>query len=169
MGKPNLEKLLIDYIWSSRDRFYLLAYSYVKNEQDALDIVQDSIQKALTNLHTLQDQAQIKSWFYTIVVRTSIDFLRRHKRITSIADEAVLSISEQVNDVYEDSDLHNALDQLPDIYREVIILRYFEDLKIGDVAKALDINTNTVKSRLYKALKILKIELQEHEGAAIYE
>src|SRR5690606_16587937 len=143
MGKPNLEKRLIDYIWSSRDRFYLLAYSYVKNEQDALDIVQDSIQKALTNLHTLQDQAQIKSWFYTIVVRTSIDFLRRHKRITTIADEAVLSLTEQVSDVYEDLDLHNALAQLPDIYREVIILRYFEDLKIGDVAKALDINTNT--------------------------
>jgi len=164
MGKPNLEQRLIDYIWTSRDRFYLLAYSYVRNEQDALDIVQDSIQKALINLETLQDKNQIKNWFYTIVRRTAIDFIRKHHRMTTIDDEALLSLSEQKHDVYRDPDLHNALAELSTIHREVIILRYFEDMKIEEVAKVLNINTNTVKSRLYKALKILKLELQDDEG-----
>ncbi|URN95683.1 MAG: RNA polymerase sigma factor [Candidatus Pristimantibacillus lignocellulolyticus] len=164
--KPNLERRLIDYIMNNKNRFYLLAYSYTHNEQDALDIVQDSIRKALEHLDSLHGEPQMKSWFYQIVVRTSIDFLRKHKRTSVVEDQVLETMMTAQMDTYTDLDLQVALHQLPTIYREVIILRFFEDMKIEDIAHVLNNNINTVKARLYKALKILKIEMQDEEGAS---
>lgn len=66
-------------------------------------------------------------------------------------------------DNYEDFDLQKALDNLPDKYRTVVVLRYFEDLKIEEIAQILNENTNTVKTRLYKSLEKLRIKLIEEE------
>ena len=163
MKHSHLESLFVSFIRANKERFYYLAYSYTKNEQDALDIVQDSIQKALLSLHTLKDAQQMKSWFYKIVVRTAIDFLRKHKREQVVDNEKLVVISPKQMDTYDNIDLTGALNSLSRTYREVIILRYFEDLKIEDVAHVLDININTAKSRLYKALKLLRIQLQDEE------
>lgn len=156
-----LEQLFIDFVRDNKQPLYLFAYSYVKNEQDALDIIQDSIQKAWLSLHKLEKQAQIKSWFYQIIVRTAIDFLRKMKRIQVMDEEEISYVSPQQQDTYEDVDLENAMDQLPYPLKEVIILRFFEDQKLEDVAIILNIPLSTAKSRLYKALKLLKIELSE--------
>ncbi|WP_042479253.1 RNA polymerase sigma factor [Bacillus ndiopicus] len=164
MSNSRAEQNLVTFIRSNKERFYYLAYSYTKNEQDALDVVQDSIQKALQSLHTLQNEDQMKSWFYKIVVRTAIDFLRKHKRQHLMEDDKLMLLTPQQFDSYENTDLEVALDSLPTVYREVVILRYFEDLKIEDVARVLDTNISTIKSRLYKALKLLKVQLQEEEG-----
>lgn len=163
MKHSHLESLFVSFIRANKERFYYLAYSYTKNEQDALDIVQDSIQKALLSLPTLKDEQRMKSWFYKIVVRTAIDFLRKHKREQVVDHEKLVILSPQQTDTYDNIDLTGALNRLSTTYREVIILRYFEDLKIEDVAHVLDINVNTAKSRLYKALKLLKIQLQDKE------
>ena len=163
MKRSQMELLFVPFIRANKERFYYLAYSYTKNEQDALDVVQDSIQKALLSLSTLRDEQQLKSWFYKIVVCTSIDFLRKHNREQVVDDEKLANITPQKLDTYNNVDLTNALNNLSRTYREVIILRYFEDLKIEDVAHILEININTAKSRLYKALKLLRIQLEDEE------
>ena len=100
--KPNLEGKLIDFIVMNKNRFYLLAYSYTHHEQNALDIVQDSIHKALIHVDSLQGEAQMKSWFYTILVRTAIDFLRKHNRVLLVGDEVLQQLPE--HDTYENLD-----------------------------------------------------------------
>lgn len=157
-----LEDAFITFIRTQQKSLYLLAYSYTKNEQDALDIVQDSIQKGWLALEKLTKHEQMKSWFYTILVRTAIDFLRKHKRIELIGDDALMQLSE--SDTYRNLDLQQALHHLPIQLREVVVLRYFEDLKIEDIAHILTIPLSTAKSRLYKALKLLKIELEMEES-----
>ena len=71
-------------------------------------------------------------------------------------------------DIYEDSynisDVNEMIEKLPREYTEVIILRYFEDMKIKDISEVLGINENTVKTRLYKALKLLKADMEESYG-----
>lgn len=158
-----MEEAFIAFIRANRQRFYFLAYSYTKNEQDALDIVQDSIQKAMQALHILEHFTYIKSWFYKIVVRTAIDFLRKNKRLQVTDDAQLEHFIPAYEDDYTDFDLTKALDALPLKYREVIILHYFEDLTLADVAIVLNVNINTIKSRLYRALQLLKIDLQEEE------
>lgn len=144
-----------------KDDFYRLAYSYVKNQQDALDIVQDAIQKGLQALERLEKMDSMKSWFYKIVVRTAIDFLRKHKRVTVTDDETLDYLQSGAEDHYEDIDLHEALERLPIEYRSIIVLRYFEDLKIDEIAEIMAENVNTVKTRLYRGLKLLRIEITE--------
>lgn len=60
-----------------------------------------------------------------------------------------------------DMDLQDAIDQLPPTYKTLIILRFFEDLKIDEIAEITGLNVNTTKTRLYRALKILRIEVGE--------
>lgn len=159
--KFNDDDVFTEFVRGNKENFYRLAYSYVKNSEDALDIVQDSIHKAIRSIHSLQDMSMLKSWFYRIVVNTSLDFLRKHKRVSIVDDETMEMLSHGKEDHYENIDLERALEQLPPEYKSIIILRYFEDLKIDEVADVLNENVNTIKTRLYKALKLLRIEMQD--------
>jgi len=153
------EKLLTHCITEHKENVYRLAYSYVKNKDDALDIVQDAIYKAMTNMDRLKDSEAVKSWFYRIVVNTALDFLRRKKIVHMVDHEIIESHAPGVEDVYSDLDLQRTLDELPVKYRSVIVLRYFEDMKIEEVADVLGENVNTIKTRLYQALQLLRIKM----------
>lgn len=152
-----MSSTLKKYILDNQEMFYRLAYSYVRNQQDALDIVQESICKAIRYEKDLKDQAAMKTWFCRIILNTAIDLYRKDKKVVYFNDQDIIdSASEQE---YQDFDLQNALDDLPEKYKTVIILRFFEDMKIEEVAKVLDENVNSVKTRLYTALKKLRITL----------
>ena len=62
-------------------------------------------------------------------------------------------------DSYNISNINELIEKLPKEYTEIIVLRYFEDMKIKDIAEILRINENTVKTRLYRALKLLKEDM----------
>jgi len=163
MEISSLEKQLEDYILQNKEKHYRLAYSYVKNIEDALDVVQESIYKAFSNINTLRTPDYIKTWFYKILVNTAIALLRKQKRLVIIEDEFLDGINQSAVDTYEDIDLKKALESLPVKYRSVVELRYFEDLKIEEIAAILEENVNTIKTRLYKALKVLRISMDEFE------
>lgn len=170
MIKKGLEKQFEDYVVEYREPIYRLAFSYVKNREDALDIVQDAIYKGFLSLSSLKDPNAIKTWFYRIVVNTALDFIKKRKREVTIGDEDILcSIESNYVDHYMDIDLDNALKALPDTYRTIIILRFFEDLKISEIAKILGINENTIKTRLYRGLDLLKIEMGDDERRYNFE
>lgn len=158
-GNSDSEKELVDFIIKNKDDFYRLAFSYVKNSNDAIDILQDSIQKAISSKHKLKKEQSLKSWFYRIVVNTSLDFLRKQKRVIVVDEEIIQSYSPGQEDHYTNIDLERSLESLPPKYRIVIILRYFEDLKIEEVADILQESPNTIKTRLYKALELLRIKM----------
>ncbi|WP_283609011.1 RNA polymerase sigma factor [Faecalispora anaeroviscerum] len=163
MGDSNTQEMIEKYIILNQNQIYTLAFSYVHNKDDALDIVQESIYKAMTGKQTLNKSESIRPWIYRIVVNTALDFLRR-KRREAEPDEDILSRGENASDDhYEDIDLKRALDSLPDMYRSIVVLRYFEDLTLDEIAGILNENLSTVKTRLYKSLKLLRVEMSEAE------
>jgi len=161
MANKNTEKILTRCITDNKENVYRLSYSYVKNKEDALDIVQDSIYKAISSIDLLKDHDAVKSWYFRIVVNTSLDFLRKQKKVQVVDEETIESNSPGTEDVYQDIDLERTLDDLPDKYRSVIVLRYFEDLKIEEVAEVLNENVNTIKTRLYQALQLLRVTMND--------
>lgn len=163
MHKETLKKQIADYIISNKEKYYRVAYSYVKNTDDALDIMQESIYKAVAHIDSLQDINYINTWFYRIMVNTSIDFLRKQKKVIPVDNEVLASFVSEINDEYENFDLQKAMDDLPEKYKSVVVLRYFEDLKIEEIAEILNENINTIKTRLYKALKLLRIKMNDYE------
>jgi RNA polymerase sigma-70 factor (ECF subfamily) len=142
------ERMLID----NYDKYYRLAYSYVKNEQDALDIVQESACRVIKDLDKLKERDYLSTWIYRIVINTAIDTLRKRKRET-VSFEDIEIVHE---DQYKEEDPLEILNVLEDKDRALVILKYLEDWKLEEISEALDMNISTVKSRLYRALKKLK-------------
>jgi RNA polymerase sigma-70 factor (ECF subfamily) len=160
MKKDRMYTILENYILQNKESHYRLAYSYVKNKDDALDIVQESILKALNSVDSLANAEYIKTWFYRILVNTSLDLLRKKGKLSYVEDIVLDLNAEAKDDIYENLDLQTAMDNLPHNYRMILSLRYFEDLKLEEIAAILGENLNTVKTRLYAGLKRLRIEME---------
>ncbi|MHA0856520.1 RNA polymerase sigma factor [Paenibacillus sp. CMAA1364] len=160
MTKTEKFELIETFIIENRESHYRLAYSYVRNKDLALDIVQDSIFNALKSIDRLKEIQYLKTWFYRIVINTSIDFIRKNHRITFMDDDILSVHLPQLEDEMTDMDLQDAIDQLPPTYKTLIILRFFEDLKIDEIATITGQNVSTVKTRLYSALKKLRIKVE---------
>lgn len=161
-NKKIKEKKVKDYIVNNQESFYKVAYSYVKNQDDALDIVHDSICKALSKLDSLKDEEAIKPWFYKILINSSIDYIRKNSKYVTLGEELLFE-EYNSNDTYTDIDLQRALEKLPEEYRVIIVLRYFEDMKIDEIANVLSQNTNTIKTKLYTGLRRLKIKIKTED------
>lgn len=150
-----LEEEFIIMVKENKEDFYKLAYSYVKNEQDALDIVGESTYKALNSLNRLRERKYMKTWFYRILINESIAVIRKNK--TVIYDtEFIETITKDVFDKDEILDLYNSLDKLSQKYKNVIILKYIKGMQINEIAEILDMNSNTVKTRLKRGVDRLK-------------
>ncbi|MEG1583792.1 MAG: sigma-70 family RNA polymerase sigma factor, partial [Anaerovorax sp.] len=126
---------LVTYIQAHQESFYRLAYSYAKNREMALDMVQNAIYNALRSIHTLKDSSYIKTWFYRILINASIDELRKNKRMIS-TDPSELPEEPVKQSLGRDEllDLYAALDQLDEKSKTMISLRFFEDMKLEEVA-----------------------------------
>ena len=151
------------YIIENQQTYYRLAYSYVKNKENALDIVQEAILKALRSIDRLDEVNYMKTWLYRIIVNTAIDFIRKHQRVSTMEDDNLQGHLPFSENELSDLDLQEAVDQLPPMYKTIIILRFFEDLKIDEIADITGDNVNTVKTRLYSALRKLRIEMGEEQ------
>ena len=104
-------QLLVDYITAGQADFYRLAYSYVKNRDAALDVVQESIVKALTKIDSLREPAYLRTWFYRILLNESMNYFRRNQRLLSLED-AVWDRGAEDPDPAERLDLHAAIEAL---------------------------------------------------------
>jgi len=160
MSKNNNYDMITGFIMESRASTYRLAYSYVHNKEDALDIIQDSICKALSSVNSLDTPQYRKAWFYRIVINTALDFLRKKKRYITVDEDVLESIAPSLEDVYPDFDLQKELNKLSTTNKTIVMLRFYEDMKLDEIATIMNENVNTVKSRLYSSLKRLRIELE---------
>lgn len=158
MKKKQTEDLIGECIMENYQRLYRLAYSYMHNEDDAMDIVQESAYKAMKSVCEIREQQYMLSWIYRIVINTSLDMLRKKKREQIGVEDYMADYEDQ----YHDTDILNSLQVLDETERQIIILRFFEERKLAEIAEIMDENLSTVKSRLYRALKKLKIELSEY-------
>jgi RNA polymerase sigma factor, sigma-70 family len=147
-----------------RDKLYRLAYCYVKNEQEALDIISEATYKGYLAYGKLQSMAYFDTWMSRIVINTAIDHLRRNKRMTYIEDQGKeLAAPAQGATLEEKMDLYDALDRLAPEEKTYIILKFFVSLSFKEMAQVLSLSENTVKTRFYRIIKKLKNDLLEGE------
>ena len=151
----------VQYIIENQNRFYRLAYSYVREEQAALDVVQNAIIRALEGCYGIRNPLAIKTWFYRIVVNESLQYLRKQKNLTALTEEHTAGLSYTEPAFTEDNEAYAAVMQLPEPMKTVVILHYYEDLTLKQIAEITETPLSTVKTRLYSALKKLKLILKE--------
>lgn len=159
MRAEALQKKVEETILDSYEAMYRLAYTYVRNEEDALDIVQESAYKAIKHSASVKQAIYIKTWLWRIVMNTALDFIRKNQKEIAVED----FYEDGKEDSYQDFDTIEALEILDEKEKAVVVLRFFEDQKLSEIARILNENTNTVKTILYRSLKKLKLKLTEGE------
>jgi RNA polymerase sigma-70 factor (ECF subfamily) len=156
-------------------RVYMMALSYVKNEADAEDVAQEAFVKAFRNLSTFRSEAKFSTWLISITLNEARNHLRRNAlmRLESLDDasDEASTISpallrdwrEIPSETVEREEVRNllrqAVEELPDIYREVFLLRDLEELDINETAQTLKISASNVKVRLHRARIMLQKQL----------
>ncbi len=138
-----------------------MAYTYVKDKQVALDILQETSFKAWLNIHTLKDEEKFKPWITKILVNTALNYIKKESKVIYMEDENSIIYSEKSISIEEKLDLYDAIDLLKPKYKTVIILKYFDDMKIEDISYVLNTPENTVKSHLKRAKESLSSILKE--------
>ena len=150
-----IEQLLLE----NYNKYYRLACSYVHNDEDAGDIVQNGAYKAILNSDRLEKVEYAETWIYRIMMN-EIFSKYREKETLPIHE---ISFEKGKEDEYENVDLKKAINSLEKEDRAVVVLRYYEDMKLEDIAKVLGENLSTVKSRLYRSMRKLKLQLEPYD------
>jgi RNA polymerase sigma factor (sigma-70 family) len=134
---------------------YRTARRLVRNEADASDIAHDTMVKVLTKYHQYRPEWKFSTWVATIARNTAIDWLRKHKRLSwsEVPDVACPTDGpdKATERIQTHTMVHTALHSLPPIYREVLELHHFQDLKYREIADCLDVPLGTIMNRIFRA------------------
>lgn len=151
-----------------QERVFALARHYTKSPVEVEDIAQDTFLKAYRRLDSFQRQSSFSTWLYRIAVNTALDFLKRTGRspVQAVEDPELSAAATQGRAgsgstlATPDANLRReelaritqrVLEELPEIFRTVLVLREFEDMPYQEMAEVLGISIGTVESRLFRA------------------
>lgn len=151
---------LLKLIMNEKDDYYRLAYSYMKNEDDAMNCLQDMIIKLYEKIDMLKDDGSFYTWSKTILVNICKDELKRSKKIIPMEDYQL--IDEGIEDNTEsDMEVDELLSKIEPIYSELIRFKHILGYDYKTISEIFDIPIGTVKSRIHNGLKKLELVLEE--------
>jgi RNA polymerase sigma-70 factor (ECF subfamily) len=153
-GDPEaFEKLYFRY----RDWIYRLAWRFTGNQTDALDVLQEAFTYLLGKFPGFELTSSMTTFLYPVVRHISITINSKKPRIASEDNSRsnTVAIISKENTFYR-SELAILLANLPDHQRQVLLMRFVDDMSLQEIASALNIPIGTVKSRLHNALHILR-------------
>ncbi|CQR47426.1 ECF RNA polymerase sigma factor SigE [Paraliobacillus sp. PM-2] len=148
-----------------------IAHSITKDYYLAEDVVQEVFIKVWNNLEQLNEENKLGAWLAVITTRTAIDVMRKERNKNGVAteQEILALIADEVQPNVEDEvafqmlrrDIKQAFGTLKSDYQHVIMLKVDQGLKEKEIAAVLDVNASTVKNRMHRARKKLKITLSD--------
>lgn len=169
-------------------RAYALAFGVLRHQDDALDVVQDAFIKAHKYLDKFEGNSSFYTWLYRIVMNLAIDHLRKHRRVKPVeldetrvdndGDDPLLprilggNPSRALLDKQIRDRIDQALDQLSENHRQVLVMRELEGLSYEDMAQAMSCSKGTIMSRLFHARRNMQkrlIDLIDHPSAELVE
>lgn len=157
-AKSGDDHAFYELITMNKEKLYKIAFSYLRDETDSLEAIQEVTYRAYTKLNKLKEPKFFSTWLIKILINYCTDELKRRKRTVFKPVE-----DHPTNELDKDAryDLEQAVDQLDTKYKTVIILKYYQDLTITDIAAILERPEGTIKTWLNKALKELRKGLRE--------
>ncbi|HEY0668442.1 MAG TPA: sigma-70 family RNA polymerase sigma factor [Sphingobacteriaceae bacterium] len=169
-AKDGDQKAYADLMQRYKDSIYFMALKMVNNKDDAMDLTVETFGKAFENLEKYKPDFAFSTWLFRIATNNCIDFIRK-KRISLVSidtlnddggEERPLQIKSDTLNPEEESikrqqskELKDIVDKLPQRYRTLIVLRYFDELSYEEIAKQLDLPLGTVKAQLFRARDLL--------------
>lgn len=140
---------------------YSLAYSIVRNETDAGEVVSEAIFRAWKNLDFLKNRGSFKPWILRIVHNVAVEMVRKDSKLVFVDEMTEYSDEGGENKITTRLALRDAVERLRRPYREVVLLFYYENLSVSKIAQVLGTNIAAVKKQLSRARKMLREVLKE--------
>jgi len=172
--KKRFERDALQYM----NQLYAAAMRYTKNPEDAQDLVQDTYAKAYTSFHQFEPGTNLKAWLYRVLTTTFINTYRKDQRRPQTSDseledwqiaEASSHTSDQgkssedvVLENLPDSDIKNALAEIPEEFRMAVYLADVEGFSYKEIAEIVGVPAGTVMSRLHRGRKQLREKLTDY-------
>lgn len=144
-----------------KEKMYRMAYMYMRNEDDALEVFQESLYKALDSINTLKNNDFFSTWLIKILINTAIAALKKKQKMVPIDNQI---LNQMVNNDYiqieEHIDLLQAMDKIEEKYKTVLLLRFYQDYTVKQIAIFLECPEGTVKTNIRRGLEILSTKLK---------
>lgn len=140
---------------------YQFCGRFIEDPQTAENIVQDLFVKLWTNRKDCQIKTSVKSYLYTAIKNHSLNYLKQTKKIISFEAESNWhtnsvgspEVELMNNEIY--TQIHKAINELPQRCRQIYLMKKYDDLTYHEIADILDVSTNTVKTQMKRAMKLL--------------
>jgi RNA polymerase sigma-70 factor (ECF subfamily) len=158
-AKEGDKKALVHLIMLNKQEYYKLAYVYMKNKEDAMDVMEDMIVILYENIHKLRNEKAFDSWSKTILVNCCKNLLRKKKKLVLLENMKDEIYEEDLPNKENEIILEEHLSKLNEKHREVIKLRYYLDMDYKTISSIVKVPVGTVKSRISNGLKKLKESL----------
>lgn len=162
MNKEKYE-IVTTYVIDNQNKLYRTAYYYVQNKETALDMVQNTICKVLEKHQSLRNTAVVAVWVHRILVNECMTYLKKSKHEISTEESEMPPIVYKEKAFEAPEDINQQIRSLPAVMQTVIILYYFQEFSLSEIAQITDTPLSTVKTRLYSALKKLKVAVEREE------
>jgi len=141
---------------------YSLGYHFFGDRSRAEEVAQDVFLQLYRNLGTIESDSHLLYWLRQVTTRRCIDSARRTRlKAVSLEDAGELSASTKSPDPFLDRRLRQYIEDLPEMQRAVVTLRYQEDLDPSEICRIVGMPVNTVKSHLHRALQALRRKLEK--------
>ncbi len=135
---------------------YSLAFSIVRSDSDAGEIISESIYRAYKNLGTLKNENSFKPWILRIVHNTAVEMIRKNSKIIPTETTLYNTCDSNGEDITVKLAVRDAVERLKQPYRTVVVLFYYENLSVSKIAQITNTNTVAVKKQLSRARKMLR-------------
>ena len=142
---------------------YAVAIRYLKNEDDAGDAIGSAVLSAYENLKSLKRPQYFKTWITRILINECNKITKAKKRVVLVEDYKDIEGS-YTEEIEEGIDIRGYIDKLPDIHKAVVLMYFYQEMSIEEIAASLKISKGTVKSRLFNAKKALKRIIERKGG-----
>lgn len=146
-------------------RLYKIAYVYVKNEDDALEVFQETVYKAYVSIKDLKEEKHFSTWITRILINTTYDYLKKKKRVIPMESDVLERKStnygsQNILQFAEKLDLLRYIEELDIKYKTVLILRFYKDYTIKQIASILECPEGTVKTNIHRAISLLRVKMK---------
>jgi RNA polymerase sigma-70 factor, ECF subfamily len=143
-----------------KEKLYRMAYTYVKNEEDALEIFQQTVLQAIESVHQVKEPAYFSTWITKICINKSLKLLKKKKKLVVMDEIEERRTASASVDIAQQLDVANALGLLPDKYKTALMLRFYQDFTVRQIADVLECPEGTVKTLIHRGLALLKKDLK---------
>lgn len=141
---------------------YRMAYVYMKNQEDALDVVQDVAYQSFKDIHTLKNPEYLKTWLIRITINCAINNINKRKKVVLLNTQHEEFLDSGVDeDLPLTLTLQDVIELLQEDEKSVVMLRFYQNYTFKEISQTLEIPLGTAKSILYRALQKLRHKLKE--------